>query len=766
MNPPFDAVVIGSGFGGAVSACRLSQAGLKVLILERGRRYARGGFPRNFRNIGDGWLWADDQGLFDFRPFDRVTVLQSAGYGGGSLIYANVHLRVPPDGFSGAWPAGYDRVALDPYYDLVAYMLDIQPITKARRPPPKTMLMSSVAERLGRTAQFVYPNIAVQLGEPDQMRPNKFGVPQSGCNYCGECDIGCNTHAKNTLDLNYLAVAEQQGAAVQTGCEAISIAPVPEGYEVVYRNHALDTTDRVRAARVFVCAGAVNSTELLLRCRDEHRTLPDLGRALGSRYSANGDFLAFAFGTKPEYRPSEGPTITTGIVVDRGQGDEKVWFIFQDGGYPKEIAQMLRLLDPRESWLRDAQAQVRVEVDRLVRRAAERHAGAPPPEVDGTAVFLAMGRDSSDGQIRLSEDGTARIHWNNLGNLPLYQAEEQLSTDVAHALGGRVAFNPFWHTLHLPVSVHNLGGCVMSEDAGKGVTDPHGEVYGYPGLYVLDGAILPAATGVNPSHTIAAVAERNVEHAVRSIRKDPNWMAPERSLATPVVDPLSRVVIPPGGTIPSPTAPVGVRFTETMKGFLNPRRRAKDDPEPTLAGFLAAEQAGEVAGNTAEFTLTIELPSLDVFLANRAHAGIAHGTVHAAGFTAPGGAKVENGVFNLFVDGDSFYQRRMLYLLPFVGEDGRPYLLDGFKDVRDHGEFDVWGSTTTLYTRVREGHDELGPVVAEGVLRIHVPDFVRQLTTITVTGARSAGERLEAQSRFGRMFVGTLWDVFVRPRLE
>jgi cholesterol oxidase len=133
---------------------------------------------------------------------------------------------------------------------------------------------------------------------------------------------------------------------------------------------------------------------------------------------------------------------------------------------------------------------------------------------------------------------TLKVGWDTASNLPLYDAEEQFSTDVANAMGGVAAFNPFWQRLHRPVSVHNLGGCVMADDAGHGVTDAGGEIFGYPGLYVLDGGALPAATGVNPSHTIAAVAERNVEAAIRKLTGNAAWRAPEASSARPIEDPL------------------------------------------------------------------------------------------------------------------------------------------------------------------------------------------------------------------------------------
>src|SRR5437667_19179 len=183
MRSSYDAVVIGSGFGGAVAGCRLAQAGLNVAILERGRRYGRGEFPRDWNDPIKGWQWAFGQGLFDVRPCGEITIVQGAGWGGGSLIYANVHLRAPADLFQSGWPAGYSRAALDPYYDLVAYMLDINPITKTtyRPVPTKAKLMEQVAKQLQRSDQFCFPNIAVNFGEPDISTQNKFVADQEGC---------------------------------------------------------------------------------------------------------------------------------------------------------------------------------------------------------------------------------------------------------------------------------------------------------------------------------------------------------------------------------------------------------------------------------------------------------------------------------------------------------------------------------------------------------------------------------------------------------
>jgi cholesterol oxidase len=760
MRPNYDAIVIGTGFGGSVAACRMAQAGLKVGVIERGRRYDTNPFPRDWSNPANGWIWEVGQGLFDVKPFQQMTVVQGAGLGGGSLIYANVHLRAPDAVFAKGWPAGYNRAALDPYYDLVAYMLDIKSIEKSPRGlPDKTALMRTVAEKLGRLPQFRYPNIAVDLG-PEDVHKNKFGVDQHGCNYCGECDIGCNFHAKNTLDLNYLAIAAAQGSDIATQAEVTRIEPAGDGYKVVFTNHAAGgRSEESQARMVFVCAGAVNSTELLLKCRDQYHTLPNISARLGYNYSGNGDLLAFAFNANTPFKPSNGPTITTGIVYSRTDGGVNNWFIFEEGGYPKEIGKLLQLLNPKGNAFGGLAIMTYEELRGQISSAAAKTLGAADPASEHTAVFLAMGRDLANGVIKLHPiTHGLDIQWDVPSNLPLYDAETRLATDIANAMGGNVAMNPLWRLLHIPVSVHNLGGCVMADSPAAGVTGANGEVYGHRNLFVLDGGILPAATGVNPSHTIAAVAERNVEAAIRRFTGNADWRAPERAQAVHIIDPLTDLVIPAGGTMPTTTQSVGITFTETMKGYISKGWKPPED-------YTGADQAAQKADTRAQFTLTITMPDLDAFLASPDHAGIANGTVIVDGFTSKDGAPVANGVFNLFVSGETQNSRKMLYALPFTGSDGKPYLLDGFKDVRDHGHFDVWGSTSTLYTVIREGHERTGAIAATGILKILIPDFMKQLTTFRAIGTDDALVKARALQRFGSMFFGSLWEVFVKPHL-
>jgi cholesterol oxidase len=560
MKSTYDAVVIGTGFGGSVAACRLAQARLSVGVLERGRRYDTNKFPRNWNNPADGWLWQVDQGLFDVKHLSQMMVIEGAGLGGGSLIYANVHLRAPQEVFNHGWPAGYSRTALDPYYNLVAYMLDINPITASKHfaatlpesggLPPKTLLMKKMAAAMGRSDQFCYPNIAVDFNAPNIPHLNKFKAEQRGCTYCGECDIGCNVHAKNTLDFNYLKVAQDNGADISTQSEATVIEEAAGGsYKVTFKDHRAGGQLNVVVAKyVFVCGGAVNSTELLLRCRDQYGKLAKLSRRLGFNYSGNGDFLAFAFNSAEPFVPSCGPTITTGIVYSRKDGDADNWFLFEEGGYPKEVSALLQVLNPEHGILKDVEILSRAGLERLL------HGSASDPrlraDADRSAVFLAMGRDKADGVISLHPLTKAlEIEWNMQSNQPLYEVEERFSRVLAQRMGGNPAFNPFWRLLHLPASVHNLGGCPLGDNRTTGVVDAHGEVFDYPGLFVLDGAAIPVAIGANPSHTIAAVAERNVESAIRRFTGNQTWTAPEAASAPSIDDPLSDVTIPVGGVV-------------------------------------------------------------------------------------------------------------------------------------------------------------------------------------------------------------------------
>jgi cholesterol oxidase len=738
-TPPrqsYEAIVVGSGFGGSVAACRLAQAGVSVAVLERGRRFEPGSFPRPAHGRHDLMHWHHG-GPYDIRPLNDVFVVQAAGYGGGSLIYANVQMRPPADLFEQGWPRVLTRATLDPYYDLVAHMLDVRPVEPdptSGEVPPKTRLIGEAARRLGRSGQIFRPNIAVRFeGAGEPLAENRFGALQSGCVHCGECDIGCNYGAKNTLDRNYLAVAESLGADVRTGCEVTRLAPAGDGFELEYSDGDEGGARRsISARQVFLTLGAVNTTELLLRCRDQHGTLPRLSPTLGSRYSANGDFLALGTGTTPPFSPRRGPTITTACLFDREDGGRRTWFLLEEGGYTTYIAHLLPLLSPsRLAWLAGRELEGRLA------HHAETFASLLEQESDATAVLLVMGRDEANGRIELrGRRHRLHVRWDTPSNLPLYAAETAAARELVDALGGKFALAPNWRFFGQPFAVHNLGGCPMGGREEDGVVDSEGRVFGYPGLHVLDGAIIPTALGANPSHTIAAVAERSIEAAIRRLPGRERWEAPELRQAAKLAPPEDRVSIPAGGTV-RPAAPSGgLRWSEVMEGIF-------------MLDGVARPAAVEI---------TITVADVAAFVSDPAHPAAATGSVHVDGLTPAAGAPVEGGTFHLFVEEGEREARTMRYTLPFHGTDERRWVLHGVKDVRGRRMIDFWRATTTLATRLQS--DE-GGVAGIGRLRISAPGVAQLVASMRPERGRGSSDGVRTGWRFVRFYASTIVRLYV-----
>jgi cholesterol oxidase len=248
MSGGYDVVVVGSGFGGAVAACRLTHAGRSVLVLERGRRWTPDQYPRD---VDDAWIWDQDaperhNGWIDMRFLSRMWVAQGAGVGGGSLIYANISIDAKPSAFAAGWPSQISYAALQPYYERVAEMLGSRPIPDGQL-TRRFELMREAAGKIGEAARFRKLDLAVTFDEawsydlPDALDPkhskpwtNRFGKPQGTCIHCGNCDIGCQVQAKNTLDLNYIADAERAGATVQPLSLVTHVSPAAEGWRVHY----------------------------------------------------------------------------------------------------------------------------------------------------------------------------------------------------------------------------------------------------------------------------------------------------------------------------------------------------------------------------------------------------------------------------------------------------------------------------------------------------------------------------------------------------
>lgn len=533
QDSSYDAIVVGSGFGGAVSACRLAESGRRVLVLERGRRRKGEQFPRFATASLSDWFWSSqNNGLFDLRIFSRIATLSSSGVGGGSHIYANVHIRAPERSFREGWPTGIHDRELAPYYAHVERMLGVQPLPEMIS-LPKRRAYAQAARNLG--GEPYRPNLAVNFGpfpfasadgEPIYIHdPYGLGidVEQAACLHCGECDIGCRYAAKNTVDLNYLALAEQRhGAVIQPLSEVLAVAPEQGGYRVHYRDRTTFARTSVWAPLVVLAAGTVNTVELLLRCRDEFGLLPKLSPALGANFSGNGDFLCGALNTRERLAPWHGPVITTAVRFL----DDREHFYLQEGGFSPELSFLVAAMRPRKGYvdkmlhgLLSNAARLRLFYQEMAQLAREQEAFEE--QLPGNdMIFLGMGQDASDGQIRLRRRFGRRpklqIDWDHARTQPLIDRMDAELRRIATELGGEYVRNPLYALLGRLITVHPLGGCALADEPTGGAATPAGELWHYPGLYVADGAAVPRALGPNPALTISALAERTVAQIVRA----------------------------------------------------------------------------------------------------------------------------------------------------------------------------------------------------------------------------------------------------------
>jgi cholesterol oxidase len=503
----FDAVVIGSGFGGGIAALRLAQAGARVLVLERGRRWGtQEPFPRDVRDLQN-LLWRPNDrrpctGLYDPRFFDALGALVASGVGGGSLIYACVHVRPDDSVFEGrGWPSGIARNLLDPYFDRVAEELRLSPL-----PPetdvPKRSALRRAAESVGREA--VDPPMAV--------RWQADSTP--GCRLVAECEFGCPHGAKNSVDLTYIAKAETLGAEVRALAEVRTIVEIPGGYRCGYRDLRTRRAGQVTAPLLVVAAGTLGTTELLLRAQHQ-RTLPRLSDDLGRGYSANGDFLGMVEGTL-DLDTAYGTDVTSIVrYFDGSPGFTVAAPTFQATAMAVAAgisAMPLRIPGWLVWWLlrRYHPFLLRSGLLSKPRRLPFLHR----PDPSKTTFLFAIGQDTANGHLRLANDHL-NIDWKySQDNQVLIRRTSAALQELARSYGGSFQPLPTWRATKKPFTVHSLGGCRMADHASNGVVSPEGQVFGHDGLFVADGSVIPTSIGFHPAMTIAAVAERIAEHAL------------------------------------------------------------------------------------------------------------------------------------------------------------------------------------------------------------------------------------------------------------
>jgi cholesterol oxidase len=758
MLPRYDVVVVGSGYGGAIAASRLARAGRSVAVLERGPERHPGEFPETtleaqaemqaHTNAVD---FGKRTGLFDFQVDDEVCVLRGCGLGGTSLINANVSLRADPRVFDDpVWPAALraDAAALDEATTRAERMLGANPYPDDWPRLAKYEALKRSAAHMGLPVRRPAINVTFKDG------PNAAGVDQKACVLCGDCVTGCNHGAKNTTLMNYLPDAVNHGAQIFVCASVTHLERNAAGGWLVYYEPLGVGREAFRAGDLFVvgdivvlAGGALGTTEILLRSREAG--VPMSSR-VGRRFSGNGDVIGFAYNADqevhgvgtgahlPESGREVGPCIS-GVIDGRATPNLEDGFIIEEGSVPGPVGVLTPAMYAAAGPM-IGDATEHTHASRNAWRTIESlFMGARHGAADRAQTFLLMSHDDSGGEVAL-EGGRLRLRWPRVGDQPHFAAMDKQLREASAGVAAVYYRDPIWTSLlgDRLITVHPLGGAPMSERAETGATNHKGQVFrGTTGedvwddLYVMCGAAIPRSVGVNPLITISALAERNCA----LLAADRGW----------TIDYSAK----PFAEAAEAHAPA-LEFTETMRGFWSPGD----------ADFVDAESAGKREGRGLAFTLTIRAPDALGFFEDPAHAGTIFGTVDAPALS-PEPLSVSGGTFNLFVDdADHVNERRMQYRMVLRSSGGNQWYFDGFKRVRGGNPLHAWPETSTLYITIHQGGDASGEIVGRGVLHIRPSDFQKQLTTLKVTGAAGAAERLSIIYQFGRLFAGTLYEAY------
>lgn len=732
LRAAYDAVVIGTGYGGGAAACRLARAGLSVAILERGREFEPGDFPDSMieaakelrLQLGDRHL-GKASGLFDFRASDDVVALVGCGVGGTSLINANVSLVPDDDIFDDErWPTPLRRPGGDfelrAGYDRARAMLRPRPYPEDRLDHELPKLRS-----LRTAARDEAPVELLPINVTFDDTTHSTGVHQPACTGCGDCVTGCNVGAKNTTDRTYIADAVAHGAHLIAGATAMRVERRDDAWRVIAAATGTSSPEVACDAEIVVLgAGSLGSTEILERSA---RAGLAVSSTLGTSVSGNGDFLGYAYDGEDEVRgvgrgldvPVDqpiGPCIAGGFTVTAPTpvgGETEI--LFEEGALPSPLAR----LAPVAMWAmsRKNPNKRQRDHDRKGRRFRSIFHGPYKGPLHRTMIFLGMGFDGDSGDIDVPTDPDQRavIRWPGAGTSPEQRAADREALELGDRMDASYLRSPVFGKF---VTVHPLGGCGMADDGLAGVVDHRGRVFVgdteevHQGLLVVDGSIVPAPLGKNPSFTITALAERAIA-----------LLLAERGT--------------PPSTGPAPVlggVGAGIRFQERMTGTCRAPHTADD--------------------KRLDIRLTVAFDDLGALEKDLTTPASVRGTAEV-GLPGLGVMSVDDGTMVLFRPSDDVVDlAEMLYDLHCTGEDGNRYRVAGVKPMHDHPGPDLWRDTTRLHVTVtRLDDDGTEPVVAMGRAELSVKGLLSMLRSMRSTGAQpSITRRLRAMARFGWRF--------------
>ena len=541
----FDFLVIGSGFGGSVSACRLAEKGYRVGVLEMGRRWTAEDFPKTTWNLRR-WMWRPGLklfGFYDMRPFRHVMILCGNAVGGGSITYANTLLS-PPDRVwqEGSWKGLADwQREMPAHYAAARKMLGV---TENRILGDADHLLKQAADAQGVGDTFYKTDVAVYFGDaPGVAHPDPYfggdGPPRSSCTGCGGCMVGCRFNAKNTLDKNYLYFAEKRGAKVFAETRVVDLRPLGppgdargrHGYELtIERSTAWWWKDRrtITARQVVLSGSALGTMDLLMRAK-QRGSLPAISDRLGHDVRTNAESIVGVRFPGKRLDLSRGIAIGSGIHIDQFTHIEATRY----SRGSDVLGLVATLLVTGQGWrriLRWLGSALRHPI-KFVR------ATWPFGFARQTLICLVMQTLDATLRMRLRR----RWFW-PFGRLLCTEGERiptnipQANAFVARAaaqLGGVPITSWFEILFDMPMTAHCIGGCVMGPDAAHGVIDAQHRVHGYDGLYVVDGSAVGANLGVNPSLTITALAERAMSFIPAKLSVDAAGAVLPRSAGAP-----------------------------------------------------------------------------------------------------------------------------------------------------------------------------------------------------------------------------------------